>query len=93
MNVAHDLRSVDAERRAAVALDVVSTSRRQWQREHRRPSALTPREALAALQFEALLVWTAAANVRNNIILTDTDFDRLALSCRWIDSICAEVLR
>jgi hypothetical protein len=93
VSTADGIQGVDPERRAAVALDMVSTSRRQWQREHRRPSALTPREALAALQFEALLVWTAAANVRNNILLTDGDFDRLSLSCRWIDSICAEVLR
>ena len=88
-----DLGEVDAERRAAVAMDAVVASRRQWQRDQRRPSALTPREALAALQFEALLVAVAAANVRGGGVLTDEDFERLALSIRWIDSICAEVLR
>ncbi len=93
MNTADDLESVQAERRAGIALDRVSSSRRQWEREHRRPSALTPREALAALQFEALLIWTAAANVRHGIALSDVDFERLTLSCRWIDNICTEVLR
>lgn len=86
------LQSVDAERRAAVAIDIVSTSQRQWQRNHRRPAALTPREALAALQFEGMLVAVAAANVRNGMRLSDEDFERLALSIRWINSIAEEVL-
>lgn len=93
MSAVEGLHGVEAGRRAAVALDMVSISRRQWQREHRRPSALTPREALAALQFEALLIWTAASNVRNGVELSAADFERLTLACRWVESICQEVLR
>lgn len=86
------LLEVESERRAAVALDVVATARRKWSREHRRPASLTAREALAALQFEALLVWTAAANIRHGTELTEGDFDRLTTACRWIDTIAGEVL-
>ena len=88
-----DLHEVDAERRAPVALDVITTASGRWQREHRRPSALSAREALAALQFEAVLIWTAAANIRNGVKLTEADFDRLTTACRWINTISDEVLR
>lgn len=87
-----DLQDIDADRRAAVALDAITVARRQWEREQRRPAALTAREALAALQFEALLVRVAAANVRNGVELTDQDLERLTTACRWIDIICDEVL-
>ena len=86
-----DLMSVDAGRRASVALDAIAMSRQHWNREHRRPRTLSAREALAALQFEALLVATAAGNVRNGVMLTNEDFDRLALAVRWIDDIVGEV--
>lgn len=87
-----DLHDVDTERRAAVALDAITSARQQWGRQQRRPPALSAREALAALQFEALLVWTAAANIRNGVELTDEDMARLTTACRWIDTICDEVL-
>ena len=87
-----DLQDIDADRRAAVALDAITVARRQWERAQRRPAALTAREALAALQFEALLVRVAAANVRNGVELTDQDLERLTTACRWIDIICDEVL-
>lgn len=87
-----DLHEVDAERRATVALDVITTASSRWKREHRRPGALTAREALAALQFEALLIWTAAANIRSGVELTEDDFDRLTTACRWINTISDEVL-
>lgn len=87
-----DLQAVEPERRVAVVLDVIATTRRQWKREHRRPKALTACEALAALQFEALLVWTAGANIRNGVELTDDDFERLTTALRWINTISEEVL-
>lgn len=87
-----DLHEVDAARRSGVALDVITTARRQHHREHRRPAALTAREALLALQFEALLVWTAAANLRAGVELTEEDFDRLLVACLRIDAITDEVL-
>ncbi len=87
-----DLQDVDTVRRAPVALDAITSARQQWDRQQRRPAALTAREALAALQFEALLVWTAAANIRNGVELSDDDMARLTTACRWIDTICDEVL-
>jgi hypothetical protein len=86
------LHDVDAERRAGVALDTITTTWQQWQRQNRPPKALTAREALAALEFEALLVCTAAASLRNGVELTDADFERLTLAYRRIDTIASEVL-
>jgi hypothetical protein len=85
------LSNVEAGRRAGVALDAISTARQHWQRQHRRPAALTAREALAALQFEALLVWTAAHNIANGIELEAEDLARLTIACKRIDAIAGEV--
>lgn len=85
-----NLAEVEPARRAAVAQDAIHASHQQWRREHRRPKALTAREALTALQFEALIVWTAAGNVRNGVELTEEDFARLTTSVRWIEIIARE---
>ncbi len=82
---------VEAERRADCALDVISRAQAGFARHNRRPAALTAREALAALKFEALLTWVAASNVRNGVILEDADFNRLTLAVRRIEAISAEV--
>ncbi len=87
------IHEVDAERRSAVALDTITAAARQHHREHRRPPALTAREALQALQFEALLVWTAAANVRHGVVLSDDDMSRLTLACRRIEIISSEACK
>lgn len=87
-----ELEGVDYNRRAGVVLDHITVARRDWQREQRRPKSLTAREALAALQFEALLVWTAAHNVANGVELTEADLARLTTTCSWLDIICSEVL-
>jgi len=87
-----DLHDIPTQRRASVALDAIVTARSTHARQHRRPAALTAREALAVLQFESLLIWTAAGNVRNGVVLTDEDFDRLTLAIRNIDTITGEVL-
>jgi hypothetical protein len=88
----HDFSDVDPERRARVAQDIITTQRRQFQRRQRRPAALTAREALAALQFEAMLVWTAAHNIANGNELSEADLERLTLACRWIDTIAGEAI-
>jgi hypothetical protein len=88
-----DLDDVDPQRRAAVALDAVTSAQRKWDQEHRRPAALTPREALAALRYEALFVGVVAANVREGVQLTEIDYARLSTACRWIEIICGEVHR
>jgi hypothetical protein len=87
-----DLQDVEPERRADVAIDAITVERRRWQRENRRPGALSAREALAALEFEALLVWTAAQNLATGMELDDADRGRLQLAMRRIDSIVGEVL-
>jgi hypothetical protein len=87
-----ELEGVDYNRRAAVVLDHITVARRDWQREQRRPKSLTAREALAALRFEALMIWTAAHNVANGVELSEDDLARLTTSCSWIDAICEEAL-
>lgn len=87
-----DLHELPPDRRAPVALDAIAAASKQWKREHRRPAALSAREALAAVRFEAVFVWTAAANIRSGADLDEDDFERLTIACRWIDKICAEVL-
>lgn len=85
-----DLSDVDPDRRAAVALDHIQADRKRWAVKNRRPSALTAREALVAIQFECLVVWTAAQNLRGGVELTDEDMKRLSLAQRRIDAIVDE---
>jgi len=87
-----NLHEVPAQRRASVALDGIATARSTHARQHRRPAALTAREALAALKNEAQFVSIAAANLRHGVVLNDVDFDRLTLAIRNIDTITEEVL-
>lgn len=87
-----DLTDLPVDRRASVALDAITTSRQQWNRQHRRPPAMTAREAVAAMWFESLLIWTAGANVRAGVDLTDADFDRIGLAMQRIEAIREEVL-
>lgn len=87
------LREVDAERRADVALDEITAEAARWHRENRRPRAITPREALIALEFESLVVCTAAGNIVCGVDLTDADRERLALAYRRIDLIVSEATR
>jgi hypothetical protein len=85
-----DLHEVEPQRRAGVALDEISAQRRQWQRQHKRPAALSAREALAALKFEALLVWVAAGNLAAGLELTEADRERLGIAARRIEYIFDE---
>jgi hypothetical protein len=85
-----NLAEVDPERRAAVALDEVAAARQQWQRANRRPRSMSARDALAALQFEALLVAVAAGNLASGVELSEQDRERLAPAYRRIDEIASE---
>lgn len=87
-----DLSDVDVHRAADVALDHVHAQRSAWARENRRPRALTARDALLALRFEAVLVWTAAQNVAEGVELTDDDRARLTLAAARIESILEEAV-
>lgn len=87
------LRTVDPSRRSAVALDAIVASKREFSRGNRRPPALTAREALAALEFEALVVCTAIAGVFSGNELTEEDMERLAIAYDRIHRITTEVVR
>ncbi|MEI2677861.1 MAG: hypothetical protein V9G29_08490 [Burkholderiaceae bacterium] len=67
--------------------------RQRWQRAQRQPRALSAREALEALQFEAMLVWVAAQNIASGVQLTSVDMERLTLACSRIHVITDEVTR
>ena len=82
-----NLADVDPERRAAVAIDHITTEWQRWALKNRRPAA---REALGAVQFECLVVWTAAQNIVNGTELTPEDMERLLLAQRRIDAIVDE---
>ena len=86
-----NLVDVEPVRRADVALDEVHAQQRQWHRQNRRPAALTAREALAALQFESLLLWAAWHNVHNGVEMTDDDAARINVAMANINEICDEV--
>lgn len=85
------LDEVDPDRRAEVVIDNIVVARQRWAVKNRRPPALTAREALIGVQFECLVIWTACANARNGVPLSDEDFERLTLAQRRIDTIVDEV--
>jgi hypothetical protein len=84
---------VEPERRADVAIDTITVAElmHRRKREHRRPPALTAREALVCLQFEAFFVAVAASNLANGVALTEADRERLLLAARRCDVIGSEV--
>ena len=86
-----NLAQVDPQRRVSVAEDAITAADAAHQRQCRRPPVLSARDALTALQFEALLVSVAACNVISGEELTEEDLARLLLAARRIDCIVAEV--
>lgn len=78
-------------RRSAVAIDKITRAELDYQRTNRRPSALTAREALAAMKFECLLVTICASNIALGIELTEDDYQRLLLAATRIERIATEV--
>lgn len=88
-----ELKEVETVRRSSVALDQITAARQQWQRQNRQPKAITAREALQALYFEAYVVWTAAQNLSCGETLTDEDRERLTLTCSRIQVITEEITR
>jgi hypothetical protein len=84
---------VDAERRAAVALDEIRASHRQFDRAQRRPSAISARDALAAVHFECLVLWTAWANLLNGEELSLEDHERVSVAMARILAVYEEAGR
>ena len=90
MSLPADIDLVDDERKAAAVMDTLVAAEAMHAREHRRPRALSLREALSALRFEILFVSVALMNYRNGIDLTDEDEERLLQAANYIDTILAE---
>jgi hypothetical protein len=86
------MQDIEPHRRADVAMDNITAQRRQWLRDNRRPRALSAREALEVLRFEALLLWVSQGNLRNGLALTDEDWERCTLAMNRIEAICDEAI-
>lgn len=56
----------------------------------RRRRLMTAGQALEVVQFECLLVWTAALNLANGHALTHDDLQRLDIAARRIQALAAE---
>lgn len=87
-----DLDDVDAERRAAVAIDKIIDDSRRWQQANRRPSALSAREGLAAAHFECMVIWMTWRNHRNGVAITELDSARADLAMWRVEAIFREVI-
>lgn len=85
------LGDIEVTRRSAVAMDQIRRSRLDHERQ--RPPALTAREALVALQFEALVVYLMACQIKAGATLPPCDVSRLATCCARLDLLVDEVMR
>lgn len=81
----------DPERRAECAIDEARAARRQWERKNR-PPRLSAREALAAMQFECLLIWTYGKWLLNGNVPAEGDEQRVTLAMRRINELSDEAL-
>ena len=86
------LQEIEPHRRADVALDDIRANRRQWERGNRRPRALTAREAIAAIQFECLLVWAYGKSLIAGHTPTEDDEARVSIAMRRITEITDEAI-
>ena len=86
-----DLQGIDPARRSGVALDAITAAKRQYQRAHRRPPALTAREALHAMQFECLVLWVLMKNIRAGVALSEEDHERANVAMSRVNALTEEV--
>lgn len=87
------LQEIEPARRFGCALDDIAFSRQAWERKNRRPAALSAREALVALQFEATFVSVCSSSLAEGAPLCASDHDRLWLATTRINMIVDEVIR
>ena len=85
-----DIDLVEPERKAGVLLDRIAIDSRRYQRKRER--SFSAREALACLEFEALLVAVAASNVAQGVELSEDDRQRLWLASTRITTITEEAI-
>ena len=81
----------EPEHRAEATIDRIVVRDRAHHR--RRERALGTREALEALQFEAIFLHVVSASMRDGATLTDEDHDRLVVACGRINVIVDEAVR
>lgn len=84
---------IEPGRWASSTIDGITRADIDWQRKNRRPPTLSAREALAAMQYECLLVAVAAGNLVHGVELTEQDYQRLLLAASRIERIAGEVNR
>ena len=84
--------AIEPERRAACVLDEVGAARRSWERTNRRSRALSAREAIAAIQFECLLVWAYGKSLLTGHTPSDDDEARVSIAMRRITEITDEAI-
>jgi hypothetical protein len=75
---------IDNNRLAECVIDQLRVERRKPTEQRR---GITTREALVALEFEALYVLTCAENLRLGMTLGGEDYVRLRVACRRITTI------
>lgn len=85
------LRTIEPDRRAECAIDLINAESRTWARRNRPPRSISAREALIALEFEALVVMVAAGNIAQGLTLTEEDRQRCLLAYSRIDTIVSEI--
>lgn len=87
------LQAIEPARRFGCALDDIAFARQTWERKNRHPAALSAREALVALQFEATFVSICSSTLAEGTPLSTSDHDRLWLATTRINRIVDEVIR
>lgn len=80
----------DPAMRAEAAIDQIVTGQRDWHQ--KRPRALSARDALQALAFEATFLHVVSATMRDQGPLSDDDHARLVVACGRIGVIVDEAV-
>lgn len=84
-----DFDLIEPQRLAECVIDQLKIERRKPPTD--KPRGISAREAMRAINFEALLVATAAMNIADGLSLTDTDRERLLIAWARIDTLTSEV--
>lgn len=90
--LAADKHHMEQHRVAASTVDEIEGYKRRWQRENRRPRALTAREALAAMQFEATVIWCYGKSLVAGATPSAVDEERVTLAMRRVNELAGEAI-
>lgn len=88
MALPSDIDLVAPERKADILIDRLTVDSREHHR--KRAKSFSAREALVCLEFEALLIATAASNIAYGVELTDEDRNRIWLAYARVQTIVDE---